>query len=333
MRSVKSRTANVTDLRDSHQMSPFAATSSATFTRGFARVEPWLPAILLVAFFFAVNPSLMQIANNRSSSIHLAILLLAWSSWMIALMCALVPHPLSLTLSRLLALGPFVVSFTVAFIATSTQEISPIRAVICVALSCAIASSLFGRRHAERCVNGLAYPNERRLPLRIPLALLAGPLPLVIFGSAGTLPIAALLLSAKQWLPGALAGVVFLAVSYVGVPAVHRLSLRWLVFVPAGIVVRDQVALTEPLLLTKQNIQDVIVRAHGSDAFDLTEGCTGAQLEIVLRESVLVVRNNMRTRESNAFHVFKLAVAPINLREATRLYAATQHSATTRQTN
>jgi hypothetical protein len=138
-------------------------------------------------------------------------------------------------------------------------------------------------------VNGPAYPNERRFPLRVPGALLLGPLFLAWALTAGAPIAAALLLAARQWVLGGIAVVVAAASIFVLGRALHGLSRRWIVFVPAGLVVHDPMTLADPVLFPKLQIRAIDVAAADTTALDLTQGSPGLAIELALRETASLV--------------------------------------------
>ena len=60
-----------------------------------------------------------------------------------------------------------------------------------------------------------------------------------------------LLLAARQWVAGAVAVAWAACAAWWGVRVLHTLARRWLVFVPAGLVVHDPLALRRPVLLRR----------------------------------------------------------------------------------
>src|SRR5436853_356968 len=64
-----------------------------------------------------------------------------------------------------------------------------------------------------------------------------------------------LLLAAKQWVAGAIVLVLANGAAFVAVRALHGLSRRWVVFVPAGVVLHDPMATADPVLFPRQVIE------------------------------------------------------------------------------
>jgi hypothetical protein len=70
-----------------------------------------------------------------------------------------------------------------------------------------------------------------------------------------------------------------------GIQALHRLSRRWLVFVPAGIVLHDPVVLGEALLFPKKMVRALGPAARDTTATDVTGRALGLVLEVQLTET------------------------------------------------
>ncbi len=110
-----------------------------------------------------------------------------------------------------------------------------------------------------------------------------------------------LLLAARQWVAGALAMAAGAAVVVVVARRVHTLSRRWLVFVPAGVVVHDPLTLSEPILLTRQHMDRMgpALADASADAasVDTTGGALGLAVELRSSEPFTVGVRRGRDRE------------------------------------
>jgi hypothetical protein len=89
----------------------------------------------------------------------------------------------------------------------------------------------------------------------------------------------------------------------VGLPAaallarsLHGLARRWVVFVPAGLVLHDPMALADPVLFMTKQIEGLHPAPAGTDSLDLTQGALGLALELVLTEKVPMARRVGRGR-------------------------------------
>jgi hypothetical protein len=70
--------------------------------------------------------------------------------------------------------------------------------------------------------------------------------------------------------------------------SLHGLSRRWLVFVPAGVVVHDDLALADAMLFQRRGVTGLRPAPADTDALDLTRGALGLVLELALGEPVTV---------------------------------------------
>ena len=143
---------------------------------------------------------------------------------------------------------------------------------------------------AEWFVNGPAYPNERRYPLRVPGALLMGPL-----WVAGAVVVAApaagaLLLADQQYAWGSVLTVLGSALAALAGRALFGLTRRWLVFVPAGVVLHDPLTLVDPVLFERSLIESLRAAPADTDSLDLTQGALGLEPRAAPTEKVPMVR-------------------------------------------
>ncbi len=213
-----------------------------------------------------------------------------WVVWAAVLVATFVPVPSTLTALRVVA--PGVLAAVIA--AAATGHPSALALAVGVAWSALATVGVFLPQTALLCVNGPAYANERRFPLAPPGALLLGPVELAWVLVVGLPTAAVLLLAAQRWALGAALAVVGLPAAALLARALHGLSRRWVVFVPAGVVVHDPMALADPVLFQR----DVVERlAPGRDGVDLTLGAHRLSLELRLRQEAKleVVRNRKPT--------------------------------------
>jgi hypothetical protein len=84
--------------------------------------------------------------------------------------------------------------------------------------------------------------------------------------------------------------------------ALHGLSRRWVVFVPAGVVLHDPITLADPVLFPKQTIDALRLAPAGTDSLDLTQRAPGLAVELLLREKVplTLVKPGDRAGESGS---------------------------------
>lgn len=256
----------------------------------FDQVARWTLRVLWVALPFTVGPVLGDALAAASRPVQLVATIGLWAAWAVGVMATAVAMPIALTALRVLA--PAVVAASLA--AALGGHAAPLAigwAVVTMgwAYSPAIGSLL---------VNGPAYPNERRFLLRAPGALLFGPLAVAWATAVAGLAAGPLLLAARVWVWGAVVTVVGLPVAALLLRGMHDLSRRWLVFVPAGIVLHDPLTVVDPVLFRRQTVRRLGPAPAG--ALDLTQKSPGLALEITLEEEapLALVRPGRRLGES-----------------------------------
>lgn len=265
------------------------------------RLPPWLVRGLWAGLPFTTGPALADALDSASRPVQLVASTLLWLGWAVGMVAAFAPHPLALTALRVVAPAAVVAALAVAL-----ADHPSALAVVWAAVACAWA---FAPAIGAACVNGPAYPNERRFLLRPPGPLLAGPLPLAWALSVAGIAAGPLLLAARQWVLG---GVLLLAgwpLAYLLLKSIHNLSRRWAVFVPAGIVLHDPVVLFDPTLFRRQDIT-AIRPSTSSDPYDLSQRAPGLALEIQLDESTTITLLKPGKREGVAIHATGLRFTP-----------------------
>ena len=255
---------------------------------------PWLMRVAWLVLPFAAGPALAAAFDPRSEAVRATASAGLWLGWTVVVVALLVPHPLGLTGLRLAA--PAALAAAVA--AAVSGEADALDATLAVVSTTVVAALALLPETGTWLVNGGAYPNERRHLLRPPRALLAGPIPLAWALLLAALCAGPLLLAAGRGPAGALALVLGTPLALLLARALHSLTQRWAVLVPAGLVLKDHFAVLDPVLLRRVDIEVLRPAPPGSDALDLTAGAPGLALEARLREAVPVVRVVLGTRRS-----------------------------------
>ena len=271
----------------------------------------WLLVPLLV------GPALSAALEDRSRPVQVVGSALAWSLWAATLLATLVPRTATLTVVRIVLPGAAAVALWAAVVGedVTTSALAVGAAVVAVLVLASPGVS-------DTFVDGSSYGEERRLALRVPFGLLLGPVPLAWLAVAGGVVTGPLLLAARQWVAGSAALVVGAAAVALGARQLHVLSRRWLVFVPAGVVVHDPLTLTEPLLFPRHVVERVGPATAGSSALDATGGALGLVLEIATREPLDVGVRRGRAREERPGVT---AVLVVPTQPATTLEVAAGH--------
>ena len=92
--------------------------------------------------------------------------------------------------------------------------------------------------------------------------------------------------AAQRWVVATVVLVVGAPLAFQSVKSLHALARRWLVFVPAGPVVHDLLAMADPVLIKRSAITRFGPALVGSAAADLTSGARGLALEVELHTPV-----------------------------------------------
>jgi hypothetical protein len=246
---------------------------------------PWLLRAAWAVLPFAAGAAFAAALHPYSGPVRLTAEVVLWAGWAVVLVGTLVPWPVGLTALRIAAPAAAVA----AGAASVTDRPSVPAAVLAVSTTLAALLLAFTPATGRLYVNGPAYPNERRFLLAVPGALLLGPLPLAWAVTVGGPVAGLLLLAVGSWVLGAVVLAVGGAAAAFLARALHGLSRRWVVLVPAGLVLHDPMSLAEPILFERALIESLRPAPAGSDSLDLTQGARGLALELVLREKVPMV--------------------------------------------
>lgn len=263
---------------------------------------PWLLRLTWLSLPVTAGTVLADALDGRSAPVQAVVAVVAWASWGLVVLALLVRRPLGLTALR------FVAPAAAAAAVWAAQDTGD--GAVLAALAVVPALLAFLPESGEWLVNGAAYGFERRYPLRAPGALLAGPIPLAWAAGWAAMLTGPLLLASQQWLGGAVAVAAGAVVARVCLRALHALTQRWAVLVPAGLVLKDHVTLFDPILFKRALIERLGPAAAGTDALDLTARAPGLALELRLREPEPVVLVQPGTRQGQSGHVTKLLFTP-----------------------
>ncbi|MCU1453673.1 MAG: hypothetical protein JWN46_1819 [Acidimicrobiales bacterium] len=276
----------------------------------------WPARVVWLVLPFTAGPALAAALDPRSAPIRLTASTLLWVGWAVTLGATLVPRSVSLTVVRTLAPAALVA----AIWATLARDHVSTAGVVAIATTALALGAIFLPTTGEAFVDGSSYGPERRMTLRTPSGLLLGPVPLTWTVVVGGIVAGPLLLAGRQWAAGAVAVVVGVPAAALGVRSLHQLARRWVVFVPAGLVLHDPLALPEPHLFLRSSIRWLGPAAAGTDAIDLTGGAAGLALELELFEPLDLLRRTGRgaTATEPATHLLFTPVRPAALLDEAR---------------
>jgi len=238
---------------------------------------------------------------------------MAWLAWLAVLIVLAVPRPLTLTLGRI---GAPAILPAAAWAAINVDS----DATIIIGVASAAAAALVPLLAAvgERFVDAASYGDEQRFPLRPP-----GPVLLLLLLPTWALTLAAvtsgpLLLADRQWVGGVVAVVAGVPAALVGFRALSRLTSRFLVFVPNGIVIHDQGILAESVLFRQYEIAAIGPARADTTAEDITSQALGMALELRFTKPVTVpvVTGRAKVEEHTALSLMVSASRPAAVLEA-----------------
>lgn len=226
----------------------------------------------------------MQAAiQGRSTAVVWTTTIGGWLVWAVVALALAIASVRSLTAVR--------IGTPLALVATGAAAIGGAPAIDLLGLGVAAIVTVGAMSAAEfgrQFVQASAYGDEERFPLRLPVA--AGAAAVVTWLVwAPALVAGPLLLAAHQWVVGVIVLVIAIGGGVFLVPRWHRLSQRWFVLVPAGIVLRDPVVLADVLPLRAAQLAHVALAPADTQAADLSGPASGYALEVATTESVTAV--------------------------------------------
>lgn len=267
---------------------------------------PWPIRAAWAVLPLLLGPALGDALAEHSLAVARTASVLAWGGWASGLVAVVLPTTVSLTALRIATPAALAAASWAALAGTRGGADALAVAGGAVAVVVAFAPST-----GEVFVNGSSYGDERRLPLRVPGALLFGPIALAWVAAVAGPVAGSLLLAAEQWLAGSLVLAVGIPAAVVAVRALHGLARRWVVLVPAGLVVHDHHALVEPVLFARRAIHHLGPAATDEvdGALDLTQRAFGLALILELHEPVTVAPRR-RDRSVQVAQVKRLLLTP-----------------------
>lgn len=249
-----------------------------------------LPLVAGPAFAAALDPTSGSVRTTGSIGL--------WAVWAATLLATLVAAPVTLAAVRVVApAAPLAAGWAVA---TGRPGVVAAGAALTATLAAAAVS--LAPAVGRAFVNAPAYPNERRHLLRLPGALVLGPVPLAWAVTVAAPTAVVMLAAAEVWVGAGVALVLGGPAAVVASRSLYNLTQRWVVLVPAGLVLRDSMALAEPVLFRSQLVEALRPAPAGTDSLDLTLGAAGLALELLLTEKVpmTVVKAKERVGEAGA---------------------------------
>lgn len=227
--------------------------------------------------------------------------------WLLGVGGLAIPSVITLTVARVVV--PISIPALVAVVAGDGE---PTTATIVTAVTAALIATAvvmqpeFGRTY----VQSSAYGREDRHLLRTPPSyLLAAVVAWLIGVGVG---IGAMVAFARStWWLGVVLIVGAAAVGVFSWPRWHRLSRRWLVLLPSGVVVHDHLVLAETLMVPRADVAGLRLALSNTEAADFTGPAGGHAVELLTREPVTAIRAPTPAQpQGTALHLRSCLVAP-----------------------
>lgn len=262
----------------------------------------WASLVLLA------GSAVADLVASWSSAPRLLAAVFLWAGWGAVLLATLVPRPIPLVVLR-------VGTVLAALVAVTTiPSTDPGPAAAAVVGTVAVAAFALSPAVGAHWVNGPAYGDEQRFPLRVPPALLLGPLPLSVLVIGAGLVTGPLLLADGRFLLGGPALVAGWAATIPMGRSLYSLSQRWAVLVPAGIVLKDPLTMIDPVLFLRDHVVSLrplpYPTAPADDILDLRLGAVPGSLVLELDEEAMLFKTSGRQRGGARVDARRLAFSP-----------------------
>ncbi len=247
----------------------------------------WLIRGLWVGAAVVALMTLAETLQELGTTQFVAIVVPLWLCWLGGFVGLLVPSNLSLTTIRVVS--PILTAVWIS-LAIDWQT-----AMAAAATSSVLLLLIYSHRFGFAMVNGSAYGSEKRY-------LLAPPVPAVaVVNVCGAASIVAAIWSVRLIQGGSVwiiaAAALFAAATFVLTRFSHQLSLRWIVFVPAGLVVHDPIALSHSALFRRPEIEYLTTSQSGTvddSTLDLSMGAPGLSSSIQTKDELVI---DLRSQE------------------------------------
>jgi hypothetical protein len=270
------------------------------------QVLVWGARLLWAGLALLLAPAIGQALDDQSRAVQVTGTVGAWAVWFVALVALLLPNAVSLTIVRMITPGAVLVALAAGMAGATVTAFA-----LGLASSAVVTLLTFSGEVGQRFVQGSAYGDEARFPLRPPGPLLLGPIPLLWLLTAVAVMAGPLLLAARAWLLGVAVTVLATGLCFLAGTRLHRLARRWLVLVPAGLVLHDELVLAETVMLPRRSIDAIQLAPADTEAADLTGNALGRALEIRLAgASTVVLAGSPSKPGGTALHVRSILVSP-----------------------
>lgn len=277
------------------------------------RAMPWVLRLVWISVLVAGGAAIDEGTASSTDTFATVVRYAALAGWFAGVCAMALPAVVSLTAVRLIV--PVAVPVAGVTLVAGADAATGFTMLALALLAVVVAySALLGRSF----VQASAYGEEDRHLLRPPAAYaLAAGISWALW--VGTVIAAGLLLADGSWIFGVVAGLAAVGIGVLGWPRWHRLSRRWFVIVPIGVVIHDQLVLAETVMLRRQEIAGIRLAPAGTEAADLTGPAAGHAVELSTHEPTTVIfAATPKQPRGTAIHLRSCLVAPSRPGEALR---------------
>ena len=282
----------------------------------------WLLRFTWITLPFTAAPAVADAVAGWSDAPRIVASVLLWGAWSIGVVAILAPRPLALTAIRTLA--PLFVAVSALAALHATFALAAI-ALAATAVNATLAAS---PPIALVCAAGSTYGTELRFPLKVPPALLMGPVPLDVLLVGIGVAAGPLLLADESFVAGAIALPVGFVVAAYLARSLNTLSRRWAILVPAGLVIVDPMTLADPVLFTLEDTQLLELAPRvpppEPEAVDLRLGAVLTSVAIEAHDPIPIARVLANRRGARIVTTPRALFAPV------RPHELLEHAATRR---
>lgn len=270
----------------------------------------WLARVLWVTTPLSAGAVLDDALTDWSDAGRALAIALLFASWAIGMTALLTPRPRSFTALRIVA--PALLASTIA---ASSAKPGSLLATAHMAIATGLVLSSWV---ADACTDGASYGPERRVPLRVPpqFALVVVPAAVVVI--AAGLSVGPFLLGDRRWFAGAAATALGVPLALAALRSLMSLERRFVVLVPAGVVVSDSLVLVDPVMIPREHV--VTFAPTDDPARGVPTGRAGMlDLRLGLRHGIEIVTDEPAPipcrdgrRDSRTVDVHRILCAPIS---------------------
>lgn len=261
-------------------------------------------AVVALGLIVALLDSSLDLLSTPPRLITTVVL---WALWATSLLGILVPSSISLTALRLAV--PMINVIIAAVAVAHSWSVSVTMALVIAVIATVL---VFSADIGNYFVQLTAYGDEQRFLLRCPASLqMVQILSWLTWVALGLITVCTI--AAENYIIAVITGGGVAALSYILPPRFHRFSRRWLVSVPAGLVIHDHVMLAETAMFMRTAVTEValIESDAASELADMSGKCSGLGLAIVLKDfDTVVLASTAKNPGGSAIHVKSLWVCP-----------------------